>query len=225
MESDLVGSMYMAMKYMKYLSKNNKYKVCGYIREMEQQLNLPSIPLLIVYKCLLFAIEQDYFDNTHSSFEYSNTDKTITNIAGCHSWNNSHHVKGNLFFDVKSNTIAEWRIKINKCKKFGAGIMIGLMNETDSVYRLHNSGNFYYPSLTSLTYEKEFSFAKMFGEGDIITLIFDMKNQEIKCKINNETEIELTTIAKHDYTTKLRFCANIFYKNDSISITDFYVHL
>eukprot|EP01084_Bolivina_argentea_P234818 395306_1 len=205
----------MAHNKLNSISKQTKYKVFGYIHDMEKQLDLPSIPLLIIYKCLLFGKDEDYFKNGNKDYKFSNKDTTITKLQNNY-W--SERVSSNVEINGNWKVIVKWTIKVNKCTEYALGIIVGLTQlnidtkEKRMLCDLCNSG-----ICNGQKYPSKFEF----GDNDIFSVILDLYGKKIKYKLNDKKEILFADLPSKLNNKKFSFFANIFYSNNSITLIDF----
>ena len=97
------------MNTLKQIDNRYKYTVFGYLRLMEKELSLHSLPKIILYLCLS-SYYGEYFSKSHG-IEISKDGRTSTKIEESMSWENISY--GNLWIDSLSDKIATWTLKLD----------------------------------------------------------------------------------------------------------------
>ena len=112
--------------------------VHGWIREMENELNIPNIPFVIGQICVIYYFQEtDYFTNSGDHIEINATNpKIAASTSGTFCANT---VYGNTEIDIKNScqgTIWKWKLKIHAdsiSQGIGNGIQIGFNSSQKSI--------------------------------------------------------------------------------------------
>ena len=102
---NLMSSMF---KKLSKVDKKQKYCVYGWIREMEQALDINHVPLMISSICILYFHEEEMFDGVGDHVTLSKDKKCITNNA-------TKQTKNYGIIEISSNEecIYQWDLKLN----------------------------------------------------------------------------------------------------------------
>ena len=210
----------------KFTIKRNEYKVHGYVHRIEKASKTPNTPPLILFICSQYAIECDGFStiSPHVSITDYCTTITKTSDHGKKRKKKWQFGIGNLIIDTNIDLIAQRTFKVNKCVKYGSGIVFGLREETGiwAFLTIYNSGGFYcFGEYQYLRKQKVRSNLIRFGEGDMFQFKFDTKKEEIKFKRNNEEDIVLlySKYRSKALESKCRFAVGLYDLGNSVTIT------
>ena len=98
------------MNTLKQIDNRYKYAVFGYLRLMEKELSLHSLPTIILYLCLS-SYYGEYFSKSGHAIEISKDGRTAIKIEPVVGWKNVCY--GNLWIDSLSDKIATWTLKFD----------------------------------------------------------------------------------------------------------------
>ena len=101
----------------KFNKMNNqfKYVVFGYARSIEKQLVHSSIPRYLLFLCLAYYYQDDYFYKPRDDSVISKDRKTA---GGSHKGQAADKVYGKVFIDCGIKQIAKWVFRINDAERF-----------------------------------------------------------------------------------------------------------
>ena len=206
--------------------KRIEYKVHGYIRRIQIALKIANTPPLVLFICLQYSKNEDYFSTKNPSLSITDNGKTITKIGDVYGW--GKFAIGTRDIDTTLDLMAIWTLKVNRCIKRGLGIRFGLINPIDNdgvrlIVEVYNSGTTRAGwGFKSIATEKVEDKLMIFGEGDTFQFIIDTKYEEIKFKRNNDKDIVLFRKASTKVLNcKCRFGVGLYRMDNSVTITDF----
>ena len=224
-----------SLKELKNLKGPNKFLVFGYIRKIEQQSNLATIPLLIFYNILGYFYLNEYFSKCGDEIEISDDRKTITKTKslGNGYWRNNSY--GNLWFASNGNEIATWKFRINRIKIDSSGFneiyfvfsskdhrLNEDANDTDDIpnYGCSNCGE-----LTSHGQgigNNDHYDDSMHDKDDVISITLNTKKGEILFDFieNGDTAAKYTGI-EQDANIKYKLAVSLSSVKNSITLVDF----
>lgn len=216
-------------KVLKQIPNQTKYKTFGYIRRQKRKLNLPTIPQLIMHKCLLFVKEQEcfYIHDADGPLELTDNQQTLTLPDVDHYFGSRiYRALGTVFINNTLGIIATWKLKINKCYPYGEQMRLGLV---DTEKRYFSNRYFFYVSNDGKVHSNSDvrecitnKFVQAFLEKDEISLILDLYDQQIRYKLNDQPEKCLLCLkTKPLKPTNYKFFADLHVYKTSISIIDF----
>ena len=112
---------------------NNQYKhiVFGYGRSIEDELFNGSIPHYLLFLCLSYYYQDDYFDHGGNAIEISKDHKTATKLCGFHLVLNKAY--GKLWINCNVKQIAEWTLRIDSISAGGDCNVMFMMKNNGSV--------------------------------------------------------------------------------------------
>eukprot|EP01084_Bolivina_argentea_P037159 68702_1 len=215
------------LKQLKQINDHTKRSVFGYVREIQEKLSLPNIPILISYLCLSYYYHNEYFSKSGHQIEISNDKMSIKKITGDCNYKNTTYC--NTWIQSTSNKIAKWTFKTNKyCEDINGGFYICFVsnyddkiNEDCSVYELKYMPNYaFYP-----TCDEVIVFDNDQGE-DVMDEYIDLSKQfTIVLNLKQKTiGYESSNIIKNieiGNDIKYKLAINIYETGCGISLIDF----
>eukprot|EP01084_Bolivina_argentea_P254612 428071_1 len=222
-----------SMKRIKNVDAHSKYCVFGYIREMELNLKLPTIPLLISYICVSYFYEPEYFSKARPDcFKISENKLTITNIKTTN--DNTHTVYCHKWTNSMSNSIVKWTFVINGKKQDtdSDGIFFGFVTQENKGsilcdfssnrelpnYAIGHNGTKFFGSAICNT---EASYG--FDEKDEIEYTLNLKNASISSNINNANDLILFNNIERSGDINYKMVVQMPAKGDSVTLKKFYI--
>ena len=211
---------------------------------MEKELKLIAIPLLIIYKCLYYIKDAEYFvseslpimGHLRDHIKFTNNNLTISSdgLVPYNKFNNAK-IACNQIINVNKQSIAKWKLKINDCEtnKYGksTGISIGLTFSTNFIHLIDiNCKGYTYLNreefrLLPVPFQNERFKLLPFSKGDIVEFILNLKRKHICYRVNDKFIRIIKKIPEHqfeyEYKFRLRVSLQTCYKS-SVSVIDFY---
>ena len=193
----------------------------GYIHETEKELHLANTPMLIMYSCLAFSKDEDYFKTNifhDNGLRFINRDKTAISDPKQAGSAISVDVYGHQSVDPWQDILAKWKIKINSCPT-KAQLRIGIKDQNFVNCFIASSDGY-----MDRCYNDFHSQWREFKTGDILTFIMDLNNKQIKMQNNGKDVITVNILKGFTTHTKYRLFCNFDTNYDaSVTIIDFCV--
>eukprot|EP01084_Bolivina_argentea_P037161 68704_1 len=226
------------LKQLKQINDHTKRSVFGYVREIQEKLSLPNIPILISYLCLSYYYHNEYFAKSGNEVEISNNRMTITKIKGNMDYKNTTYC--NTWIQSTSNKIAKWTFKTNnKCDGDGMAIYICFVSNYDdktncdcSLRELKYMPNYGFDpkdEYDTLMYDNGESTSEMNKPIDCskqFTIILNLEDKFIGYQYNSNDEVirDINYIVEDIQTgddIKYKLAINIYETGCGISLIDF----
>ena len=188
--------------------------------------SLNSIPIDIIYLCILFLYEIEYFAIIGSRINLSTDRLTITKDKyAMENWLNTSYGKIDIL--STSESIATWKIKVGKFNHMG-NICMGITsttNCTDKDFTEDKEGHLYAVSDAGTIFQSyigpQWNDALKYGSNDIVTIILNLKDATLSYAINEKEAVVGWSNIKIDNNVSYRFAVSMRFPLDSVSIDDF----
>ena len=163
--------------------KDNEYTILGYIRKMQNELNIENIPIELTKIIILYYSISEYFDKIPDCIQLSSDKMTITKKTENRSWSNTCYCA--RWINSMSNNIVSWTISSTNTITFGLYSNDDQLNEdfTRNVkgpcYAICNGATSFSHKKPSFTYNNPHSFSV---ESQVkYTIILNLKESTIYC--------------------------------------------
>eukprot|EP01084_Bolivina_argentea_P037160 68703_1 len=218
------------LKQLKQINDHTKRSVFGYVREIQEKLSLPNIPILISYLCLSYYYHNEYFTKSCDEIEISNDRMSIKKIKGDLSYANTTYC--NTWIQSTSNKIAKWTLKATACSSYIYICLISnyddKMNEDCSVYESK-----YMPNYGFHKKNYDIMICEDFGEAvDVMdecidfneqfTIILNLKQKSIGYQYDSNDKVRnIIENIQVGNDIKYKLAINIYETGCGISLIDF----
>ena len=218
------------MSSFKELSKIDdraKLKVYGWIREAEKELALDFVPM-ITNIIILYVNIDEYFDIISDDAQLSNNKQCLTKIEKGLLSASGNCNYGKIVIASQSDAVCQWNIKIHKIKTiFRIGISSS-SSPNQTMYQQRDEHHYVFYNDTWTYDHSTNSFAPRssvpsFGEGDVVSIHLDLKDE------NGQLSIEVNDGIKYNVYSKIMKGEDISYRlmfipksvDDSVEIMHF----
>ena len=217
------------LKKLSEIDDRIKYGVYGWIREMEQALQLSHIPLMISSICILYYHDEAIFKIIGNNIKLSKDKKCITKL-NWDEWDNNNYLQFDIPSDTPFDYIYELELKIKEiCGS--SGIQIGITNTIKQ--NIHYS---YSKSMKDINYVywsnglgwnssdeyKSWRRYQSIKQDDKVKMTLNLNTAEMIFCINDRryNQIVYKNIKKApDIIYKMY--VSLYYKNNSVEILNF----
>ncbi len=220
--------------FLKLLSKvdtKTKATVYGWIREAEISLQIAQIPMMLSSICILYYRDEEIFDTIAKHTKLSQNKKCVTKIGADYECNCNYGLT-----EIASNSdyICRWDLKIiKKSESVRGGIRVGISSIRKSgdfwkICKEITTGIYMYSSwrrkldpFEDLDNNCWKLYGKRFGENDIVSIILDLKRQQIRYLVNGEDQgIANRNVQKSD-EIKYQLLVVMAMSDDCVEIMNF----
>lgn len=236
------------IKTAKQIPELDHHLVFGYIHCLEKNLSLQSVPSLIIYICLAFYYQKEYFMQSCDDIKVSNNKQTITKTQNDRSFNNKSYL--NQWIESNCSQIVKWIFKINHIRaairhtitrpnnhydppRF---VSFSLMSNNHCMngrypkpcYMIKTEGRFGGTISILKTGNSVFNVrikpSVYWDKYDWISIILNTKNGTISVAKNDESPIVIVKNLEQGNDIKYRMCVSLCNIDDSVSLEYFSCH-
>ena len=215
----------------KKADNNLQHLVFGYVRSIQKcYKSLNTIPVDIIYLCVLFLFQIEQFDIIGSEINVSKDKSTIIKVKSgkdnCN-WLNTSYGKAAIL--STSGSIVTWKIKLGTFD-YSGNICMGISSTTncqDKDFTENAQGYFYAVSDGGTKFETPFkprcedAFKLRYGSNDVVTIILNLKDEILSFAVNDRPAVVGWINVRIDNNVSYRFAASMRFPLDSMSIVDF----
>ena len=217
-----------SLKKLKTLDHADKSLVFGYITHMEEESNISSIPLVIVYKILAYFYIYEYFSECGDDLQITDDKTTVTKAYKEHHrfnhrwWNNAY---GHLWFNSNGNEIVKWKFEIKGngivmnglrdkvffvLTPYGNRLNDDATNQSDAPnYGFSNEGGRIYYSRDGNCDIGDAGYGADIGDKITIQLNTITGNGNIRCKVNNDEYVTVYDEIEQNDNLKYKLAVSI----------------
>ena len=176
----------------KNADKRSKYTVFGYTRKLEESLKLQTIPPIVLYLCIAYIYNPEFFARVREdAFKISDDKLSVTNIQEI-LWS-QHCIYLNQWIESTSKSIVTWIFKMDKMRggKYLASFVI-ISKEKDVEQQPRDMPYYEFLDNGSIgTADKGCASNKdaAFGENDQVKIKLNLSKATVSIQINDKDEI------------------------------------
>ena len=206
----------LSLKQLKRISEKKKKIVFGYAHDLEKQLNVQNIPFVILYACLAFSDDEEYFITwTHKeAVKVTNNNKTISHCSYYNHYKRYPYgtyinFSGYQRINFNERTIATWTMKIEhghdrRDRRYVSEIWIGLKDENGkNIIKLCSDGRI--DSIIGNSRRMRGRETRWFTKGDIVRFILNLKDKTVDIKINHRVKYQIGQFTCFDIKRNYKF--------------------
>ena len=223
----------------KYLCKANKLQrltVTGWVKQQQQILDLPNIPLPLQSLCIVYFNEYDEFEECGSFIKISEDKKSITKTLTiiC----NAHCFGALQIPSLYNNRIFKWDIQINKMAHGSptrdvSDVMIGVSSKQNVENKKINFHSYIRKALdyaytdtgqiliVDTPYLEWKNYGDTAGKDDIISVELDLNKSQIRFYINDKDQGIAYENIKKGKDISYRFVVAASYKDTELTLINF----
>ena len=216
------------------IDKRTKYSVNGWIRKLEQSLQLNHISIISDI-IILFFRDDEIFDNetgiASNNCIISKDGKTVTRTDKTHDDNWDNNSYGEIEIPSTEPLIYKWDLKTCKAvdddsDAFRSGILIGVSSDISPDNDFEGRKGYHYCYLhAGSKYDGQNnwnSYGCSYGSNDIVSMEMNLKRAEMRFYVNNQDQgVAYTNIKNDDADVKYRLLVSLYSSGDSVEIVNF----
>ena len=210
------------------VTKLSEYIVFGYIRKQELLLLIPFIPQIISYRCLAYYFHDLIAAARNDCFRLSHDRLTIQNIQKIAL--SQHKIYLQHWIQSTERLMITWKFRINEIIiQSGYDISFGIVSKHDNIHCGPQSNDnfvFLYNNGAVAQFNRLIiipTHLNVFNKGDVISIILDLINQRILYKINNQSEIIMSSNLEKSNNIKYKMALQLGCLGSSVSLEAFYI--